>query len=86
MIPEERDSKIVPFEERLQKLDLILKKLEGGNLPLEEAIELYEQGVAMLRESYDILDKLEGRMVKLVRQKDGTVSEEPLNIGDDNGL
>lgn len=35
------------FEKSLQRLEEILKKLEEGNLTLEESIELYQEGTAL---------------------------------------
>lgn len=35
------------FEESIKRLEEIIKKLEGGNLPLEESIALYNEGAAL---------------------------------------
>ncbi len=76
----------IPFEARIKELDEILRKLESGNIPLEEAIRNYERGVALLKDSYKMLDELEGRIVKLVRSSDGSIVEQPLEIGSENEL
>ena len=37
------------FEEALQKLEAIVAKMEEGNLPLEEALEAFEEGVKLAK-------------------------------------
>ncbi|GAB4162194.1 MAG: hypothetical protein Kow00107_09610 [Planctomycetota bacterium] len=73
----------VGFESKLKDLEDILKKLESGTLPLEETMALYENGTALLKECYSILDSMEGRVVKLVRQADGSVKEERIDFDED---
>ena len=46
----ESDNKDLAFEEAVERLEIISTRLAAENVPLEEAIELYEQGVAY----YDI--------------------------------
>lgn len=42
-----KKKKPVSFEAGMQELDALVEKLSGAELPLEEAIALYEQGVAL---------------------------------------
>jgi exodeoxyribonuclease VII small subunit len=50
------------FEEALKRLEDIVHLLEEGNLGLNESLERYEEGVRLLRLSYEILHKAERRI------------------------
>ena len=50
------------FEETLQHLEEIVHLLEEGNLGLDEALARYEEGVRLLRQSYDLLRHAERRI------------------------
>ena len=39
--------KNVSFEEALQELEAIVRKLEEGNMPLEESVKAYERGISL---------------------------------------
>ena len=43
------------FEQKQEELEKIVSRLENGNVPLEEMIQLYEQGIALYKESKVIL-------------------------------
>jgi len=53
------------FEELSQQLDAVLTRLERGDLALEEALSAYEQGVALVRQCNDLLDRAELRITEL---------------------
>ena len=56
----------VNFDEAMGQLELIIKKLEAGNLPLEESIELYKEGMSLSGVCHSKLQKIEAEVVKLV--------------------
>ncbi|HYV97022.1 MAG TPA: exodeoxyribonuclease VII small subunit [Gemmatimonadaceae bacterium] len=60
------------FEEDLARLDAIARALENDRLPLDEAMKLFEEGVARLRAATAALEAAEGRVGQLVKQADGT--------------
>ncbi len=66
------------FEESLKKLEGIVEQLEKGDLALEESLKLFEQGVGLSAACKKELDNAEGRVQTLVKQRDGTLKEEPL--------
>ena len=68
------EKKEVKFDEALQQLEGIIRKLEAGNLPLEESIELYKEGMTLSTESHKKLQKIEAEVVKLV-DASGNISE-----------
>lgn len=53
------------FEQMYTRLEAAVTKLEAGGLPLEEAIELYEQGMTLARECQERLDNAEVKITKL---------------------
>ena len=51
------------FEERLTKLTEIVEKLEAGNeLPLEDSLKLFEEGVSLVSSCREMLEKAEQRV------------------------
>ncbi|MEQ8677022.1 MAG: exodeoxyribonuclease VII small subunit [Aggregatilineales bacterium] len=53
------------FEEAYEELEEIVTKLESGNLPLEEAVELFERGRRLSDHCQKVLDEAELRVNKL---------------------
>ena len=68
------EKKEVKFDEALQQLEGIIHKLEAGNLPLEESIELYKKGMTLSTEAHQKLQKIEAEIVKLV-DASGNISD-----------
>jgi exodeoxyribonuclease VII small subunit len=50
------------FEEALQRLQAIVQELEKGELGLDRALERYEEGVKLLRQCHDVLQKAERKI------------------------
>ena len=82
-MPEETAKPPESFESCLDRLEKIVKELENGNLPLERALELFEEGMKLSENCRRQLDSAEGRMEMLVRKADGRVATEPLRLGDE---
>ena len=53
------------FEEAYEELEEIVTKLESGNLPLEEAVELFERGRRLSDHCQKVLDEAELRVNKI---------------------
>ena len=53
---------ILTFEQSLERLEEIVHLLEEGDLGLGEAIERYEEGVKLLRQSYELLERAERKI------------------------
>jgi len=53
------------FGKNLERLDEILRQLEDGALPLDEALKVFERGVELLRESRSYLDEAEQKVTLL---------------------
>jgi exodeoxyribonuclease VII small subunit len=65
------------FEESLKKLENIVAQLEQGDLPLEESLKLFEEGIALSAVCKQELDAAEGKVQMLVKQRDGSHKLEP---------
>jgi len=63
-----------PFETSLTELEAIVAKLENGDLPLEESLDLFEKGIKLSRECRDRLAKAERRIEVLLKDADGNLS------------
>jgi exodeoxyribonuclease VII small subunit len=68
------------FEAGLQELELIVKEMESGDLPLERALELFEKGTRLSETCRKQLEEAETRIELLVRKGD-KVQPEPLGPG-----
>lgn len=64
------------FEECLQRLEKIVDELEKGNVPLEQAIKLFEEGVQLSDSCRKELDAAEGKVEILLKQN-GKLQAEP---------
>ncbi|VTT10329.1 exodeoxyribonuclease VII small subunit [Streptococcus gordonii] len=67
-------SKEKKFEENLADLEVIVQKLENGDVALEEAIAEFQKGMKLSKELQASLNKAEKTLVK-VMQEDGTETE-----------
>ena len=56
------------FEEQLRTLESVVEKLERGDLPLEESLALFEQGVILSDACKKELDAAEGRVQVLMQR------------------
>jgi len=65
------------FEDSLRKLETIVAQLEEGDLPLEESLKLFEEGVTLSAVCKQELDAAEGKVQMLVKQRDGSQKLEP---------
>ncbi len=59
------------FESALERLEHIVKTLEAGDLPLEKALEFFEEGVRLSRFCHARLEKAERRVEILLKNDDG---------------
>ena len=71
------------FERSLQRLEEVVKRLESANLPLDEAMKLFEEGVELTRECQKQLEQAEGRVEILLKKADGKIAAEPFEAEDE---
>lgn len=63
------------FEEALSALEERVRKLEAGELPLDEGLATYEQGVALARHCHTLLDRAEERVAAVVQGSAGPTAK-----------
>ena len=69
-------AKELKFEEMMKKLEGIVSELESGDMPLEESLKKYEEGMKFIQACRKKLDETK-RKVEVLVKKDGKSSLEP---------
>ncbi len=59
------------FEEAMQRLETIVAKLEQGNIPLEESIKKYKEGIELTQFCGNKLNEVEKQIKQLVKSDKG---------------
>ncbi|MCM3716750.1 exodeoxyribonuclease VII small subunit [Fictibacillus phosphorivorans] len=77
----EKAEKKITFEDAMLQLEEIVEKLEQGDVPLEESIDLYQQGMKLSKVCHTKLKNVERKMDTIMHE-DG--KEEPLVIQEEN--
>jgi len=67
----------IQFEKALARLEKIVEELETGNIPLEEALKKYEEGVKLSRACQEKLAQAEKKIEILTRSLEGPLRKEP---------
>jgi exodeoxyribonuclease VII small subunit len=63
----DKKPKTLTFEQSLEKLEEIVTEIESGEVPLEESIEKYAEGMGLVKQCRGILDQAEKRIQLLSR-------------------
>lgn len=67
------------FEQAMDRLDEIVRQLERGEAPLEEALSLFEEGTKLVKKCSTQLERAEQKVNKLLAGPDDTVQEKPFS-------
>ncbi|MEE9224712.1 MAG: exodeoxyribonuclease VII small subunit [Bacteroidota bacterium] len=70
MSPSKKDKKN-SFESSLKRLEEIVETLERGDIPLEDALTMYEEGIQLSKVCVEKLTQAELKLKKFLRQVDG---------------
>jgi exodeoxyribonuclease VII small subunit len=69
------------FERAIEELEMIVKRLEDGKVPLEESVAIYERGEALKRRCEELLRQAEARVEKITTSASGQPNgTEPLDV------
>ncbi len=63
------------FEQSLTRLEEIVRQMERGDVPLEQALSLFEEGTGLVGSCSKLLDEAELKVVQLTKGADGTPQE-----------
>ena len=67
---EKNDVSQMSFEKTINELTDIVSKVEQGQIPLQDSLEQYEKGMALIKHCRDILAKAEKRIEKISQAKE----------------
>jgi len=69
------------FEQALERLETIVRELEGGRLPVDEMMQKFEEGMKLADFCNKRLDDIRGKIEILVKKAGGTVEWEEVDPG-----
>jgi exodeoxyribonuclease VII small subunit len=69
------EDRLPKFEECLQRLEVIVREMERGDLPLEQSLKLFEEGVVLSSSCRKELEAAEGK-VEILLKDEGTLRTE----------
>ena len=72
--------KSMTFEASIQRLDEIVKTLEGGQVSLEESVKLFEEGAKLSISCEKLLKDAELKVTMLMKGPDGPVEQEFVDV------
>ena len=75
-----KDNQEISFEEAMEKLEALVEKLEGGDVPLEKAINYYQDGMKLSKLCSEKLNRVETQMQQIVNENG---EFEPFDIQED---
>jgi len=67
------------FEKSLEDLEKIVQRLEDTDLPLDEALALFEEGIKLSRYCSEKLDEVEKKVDILLKDENGSLYEKPFH-------
>lgn len=66
------NEKNMTFESKLQRLEQIVRAMERGDVALDEALKLFQEGTELVRSCGKLLDEAQLQVEKVVKSADGT--------------
>ena len=67
---QKNDAEKMGFEEAIKELTNIVGRIEQGQIPLQDSLEQYEKGMALIKQCRTILQKAEERIEKISKEQD----------------
>ena len=71
------------FEKSFQQLEKIVQRLEGEELPLDESLQLFEEGIRLSRFCHQRLEEVEKKIELILADAKGQPRVEPFQDADD---
>lgn len=75
-----KKTEVPDFEQAMAELGETVRRLEAGDLPLEESLGAFEKGVALVRTLHSRLDAVQTRIDELTQGSDGAAKLTPLAV------
>ena len=73
------------FEASLQRLEEIVQRLESGDMPLEESLRVFEEGMKLVAFCSQKLEEAEKKVTLLTSRQEGGVEEVPFDLDGNEG-
>ncbi|WP_251576527.1 exodeoxyribonuclease VII small subunit [Paenibacillus sp. MER TA 81-3] len=73
------------FEAAMEKLELIVSQLEGGDAPLEQAIDLFQEGMRLSKFCSEKLQQVE-RKIEMLTEQNGELKRQPFSPEEEGGV
>ena len=70
------------FEEKMHRLEQIVRAMERGDVPLEESLKMFREGTALVQTCSKLLDEAELQVKKIATAADGSPIEEDFDHED----
>ena len=67
------------FEQAMARLEEIVRQLEQGDVPLDQALALFEEGSGLMKKCTSMLNRAEQKVSKLIAGPDGAPAERPMD-------
>jgi exodeoxyribonuclease VII small subunit len=71
------------FEDTFKKLEIIVNKLESGDLSLEESVKLFEEGMRLSRLCSERLAEVQKKVELLLKTEEGGIKSQPFPLEED---
>lgn len=74
----------VKFEQAMARLEAIVGELENGDLPLDESLKIFEEGIRLSKNCLKVLEEAERKVEVLVQDKNGKKQLRAFSLEDDD--
>ncbi len=74
----------IKFEQAMARLETIVGELEKGDLPLDESLKIFEEGIRLSKTCLKMLEDAERKVEILVQEKDGRRRLQAFSLEDDD--
>ena len=74
----------VKFEQAMARLEAIVGELEKGDLPLDESLKIFEEGIRLSKNCLKVLEEAEHKVEVLVQDKNGKKQLRAFSLDDDD--
>ena len=74
----------VKFEQAMARLETIVAELERGELPLDQSLKIFEEGIRLSKTCLKMLEDAEHKVEILVQEKDGRRRLQAISLGEDD--
>ena len=75
MLENLENSEDISFEQAINELEYIVDKLEKEELKLDDSLDYFQRGVELYRYCYKKLNKVDGKIKKILQDDDGKILE-----------